>query len=77
MITRIYKCKCGFRKEVQVSIKDDIEKVCPECSGGLFQDLKNDNSAMLFDSKYFYNGKFNRHPRVTGVTHEKWHGANF
>ena len=65
MVTRDYKCKCGFNKSVKVSIKEEIERICPECGGNLFQDLINNNEVMFANSPYHYNGSFHRHPRKT------------
>lgn len=64
MITREYKCpNCGIfeRKE---SVKDAPLDRCLDCNEKIMQ-IYGEINILLFNSPYFYDGSFHRHPQKT------------
>lgn len=50
MITREYKCKsCGYQFEEEVSIKDDIRSICPQCNSHLNQVYASNPTVLWFN----------------------------
>ena len=49
MVTREYRCKCGYKIEERISIHEDPRKECPNCKRELKQIYGSQNDVYLFN----------------------------